>query len=76
MRAFREERLQRYLSVASEATSTMVDLSVVFVIETLLLPLVFLWLLMRTLKHVITGRGLQRAVLALRAPSRPATADD
>lgn len=45
-----EARVERYRQAAAEASEDAVNLIVVFVMQTLLLPLLFLWLLIRLLR--------------------------
>lgn len=51
-----EARMQRYQQAASEATRHTIDLIVIFAIQTMLLPIVFILLLWHLLKWVIVGR--------------------
>lgn len=48
------ERMERLKDAASDASGNIVTLIAIFVLETVLLPLAFLWLLAETLKSVAT----------------------
>ena len=48
------ERMERLKDVASNTSGNIVTLIAIFVLETVLLPLAFLWLLVETLKSVAT----------------------
>lgn len=45
--------IDRYQSVAAEASEHAINLIVIFILQTILIPLVFLWLLLRMLKRVM-----------------------
>jgi hypothetical protein len=46
-------RFERYKLAAADATEQTVRLIVVFVMQTILLPLLFLWILMKVIKYVV-----------------------
>lgn len=50
-----EARMQRYQQAASEASRHTIDLIVIFAIQTILLPIVFILLIWHLLKWVIVG---------------------
>jgi hypothetical protein len=50
-----QQRMQRYESAASDASRHAIDLIVVFVLQTILLPVFFLWVVWQLLKWVMRG---------------------
>ncbi len=51
------ERLQRFKDSVSGASEHVVNLIVIFVLQTILLPLAFVWILLELLKSLIGGRS-------------------
>ena len=50
------QRAEHYLEIATDARATVVSLTVVFVVETVVFPLVFLWLILIALKASVRCR--------------------
>jgi hypothetical protein len=43
--------IERYKEAAAEASEHAINLIVIFVLQTLLLPLLFLWMIIRMFRH-------------------------
>lgn len=48
-------RIERYAARLSEVAENTINLAVVFVVQNLLLPLVFVWLLLGAARAIMTG---------------------
>ena len=64
-------RAERYLDIATDASTTVVNLTVVFMVETVAFPLVFLWLLLQGLKASARCRLPAGAELETPLPAPP-----
>lgn len=51
-----DQRIQRYAAMVSDLADNAINLAVVFVVQNLLLPLVFVWLLLGAARSILTGR--------------------
>ncbi len=50
-----KERMERYEAAVSNASESAINLIVVFVIQTILLPLFFIWLLFKAIRSLLVG---------------------
>lgn len=53
-----EQRMQRYKAAAEEITLHAINLIVVFILQTILLPLLFLWLIVYLFRRLLSLRSL------------------
>jgi hypothetical protein len=49
------DRLERLMESNSNASEHIINLIVIFVLQTIILPLLFLWLLVGALKRIVSG---------------------
>jgi len=49
------DRLERLMESTSNASEHIINLIVIFVLQTIILPLLFLWLLVEALKRIVSG---------------------
>ena len=52
-----QQRMQRYQQAASNASRHAIDLIVIFIFQTILLPIVFIWLVWHAVKWALFGRS-------------------
>lgn len=53
-----DRRIQRYAAMLSDLAENVINMAVVFVVQNLLLPVVFVWLLMSAARAIMTGQWL------------------